>query len=115
MAEIVGGSSAAASASHSSPVAGLERDFSTAGRLITGARSRLSAAYVEMVLFLNGNQKYIPLEVPKLTRQQGDEAVPERLSNPNKTTESLSVGEPVPETADDEYAEEALECDIWSS
>ncbi|CAM9430867.1 unnamed protein product, partial [Ectocarpus sp. 8 AP-2014] len=37
----------------------LERDFSTAGRLITGARSCLSAAYVEMVLVLNGNQEYI--------------------------------------------------------
>ncbi|CAN0433432.1 unnamed protein product, partial [Ectocarpus sp. 12 AP-2014] len=62
----------------------LERDFSTAGRLITGARSRLSAAYVEMVLFLNGNQQYIPMEVPKLSKTQGQEAVPRRLSNPNE-------------------------------
>ena len=33
----------------------LERDFSTAGRLLTGACSRLDGAYTEMVLFLNGN------------------------------------------------------------
>ena len=33
----------------------LERDFSTAGRLITGSRSRLAGEYVEMTLFLNGN------------------------------------------------------------
>ncbi|CAN0357265.1 unnamed protein product, partial [Hapterophycus canaliculatus] len=36
-------------------------DFSTAGRLITGPRSRLGGAYTEMVLFLNGNQEYIPV------------------------------------------------------
>ncbi|CAN0496206.1 unnamed protein product, partial [Ectocarpus sp. 8 AP-2014] len=54
----------------------LERDFSTAGRLITGARSRLNAAYVQMVLFLNGNQEYIPLEVPVLSKADGIKAVP---------------------------------------
>ena len=44
----------------------LERDFSTAGRLITGSRSRLAGEYVEMTLFLNGNKEYIPVEVPSL-------------------------------------------------
>ncbi|CAN0133135.1 unnamed protein product [Ectocarpus fasciculatus] len=90
----------------------LERDFSTAGRLITEARSRLSAAYVEMVLFLNGNQQYIPLEVPKLSKAQASEAVPARLSNPNKETESLSVGEVAPDTDGDEFALEALDAKI---
>ena len=45
----------------------LERDFSTAGRLITGFRSKLDAMCVEMVLFLNGNQEYTPQELPSLS------------------------------------------------
>ena len=42
----------------------LEREFSTAGRLITGSRSSLSVAYAEMDVFLNGNIKHIPIDVP---------------------------------------------------
>ncbi|CAN0424688.1 unnamed protein product, partial [Ascophyllum nodosum] len=57
----------------------LERDFSTAGRLITGSRSRLAGEYVEMTLFLNGNKEYIPVEVPSLSESQMKEAVPRRL------------------------------------
>ena len=53
----------------------LERDFSTAGRLITGSRSRLAGEYVEMTLFLNGNKEYIPVEVPSLSESQMKEAV----------------------------------------
>ena len=52
----------------------LERDFSTAGRLITESRSRLAGEYVEMTLFVNGNKEYIPVEVPSLSESQMKEA-----------------------------------------
>ena len=83
----------------------LERDFSTAGRLITGNRSKLGAAFVEMVLFLNGNQEYIPMEVPVLSKDQESKAVPERLSNPTKT-EQLSAGEVAVDSSVDEFEAE---------
>lgn len=86
----------------------LERDFSTAGRLITGSRSSLSAAYAEMVLFLNGNQDYIPIEVPALSTEQALQAVPRRLSNPTAEVVALSVGEGKDDDTCDEYEEESL-------
>ena len=70
----------------------LERDFSTAGRLITGSRSRLAGEYVEMTLFLNGNKEYIPVEVPSLSESQMKEAVPRRLTNPRAEVAAVSTG-----------------------
>ena len=67
----------------------LERDFNTTGRLITAARSRLDAAYAEMVLFLNGNQKYIPQEVLALSAEQALQAVHKRLSDPRPEIQGL--------------------------
>ena len=49
----------------------LEWNFSTAGQLITGSRSRLDAAYAEMALLLNGlngNQEFIPQEAPTMLK-----------------------------------------------
>ena len=92
----------------------LERDFSTAGRLITGSRSRLAGEYVEMTLFLNGNKEYIPVEVPSLSESQVKEAVPRRLTNPRAEVAALSTGveDVVPVVVfdaniNDEYAAEA--------
>ena len=92
----------------------LERDFSTAGRLITGSRSRLACEYVEMALFLNGNKEYIPVEVPSLSESQMKEAVPRRLTNPRAEVAALSTGveDVVPVVVfdahiNDEYAAEA--------
>ena len=92
----------------------LERDFSTAGRLITGSRSRLAGDYVEMTLFLNGNKEYIPVEVPSLSESQMKEAVPRRLTNPRAEVAALSTGveDVVPVVVfdaniNDEYAAEA--------
>ena len=89
----------------------LERDFSTAGRLIIGSRSRLAGEYVEMTLFLNGNQEYIPVEVPALSTQQVREALPRRLTNPRAEVAALSTGtEDVVDDAnigDVEYTQEA--------
>lgn len=89
----------------------LERDFSAAGRLVTGPRSRLSGGHAEMVLFLNGNQECIPAEVPALPIEQGLQALPTRLSNPSEKTESLSVGEVVLDDGRDDYADEIRETD----
>ena len=92
----------------------LERDFSTAGRLITGSRSRLAGKYVEMTLFLNGNKEYIPVEVPSLSESQMKEAVPRRLTNPRAEVAAPSTGveDVVPVVVfdaniNDEYAAEA--------
>ena len=93
----------------------LERDFSTAGRLITGARSRLNGGHAEMVLFLNGNQEHVPTEVPAMSTEQGLQAVPKRLSNPSKEAESLSVGEVVQDDNGDDYAEEIPRLDVMES
>ena len=92
----------------------LERDFSMAGRLITGSRSRLAGEYVEMTLFLNGNNEYIHVEVPSLSESQMKEAVPRRLTNPRAEVAALSTGveDVVPVVVfdaniNDEYAAEA--------
>ena len=61
----------------------LERDFSTAERLITGSRSRLDGA---IVLFLNGNQEHISQEVPALSTEQALQALPKRLFDPRPST-----------------------------
>ena len=58
----------------------LERDFCTAGRLIMGSRSSLSAAYAEMVMFLNKNIEHIPMEVLALSAMQALKAVARRPS-----------------------------------
>ena len=84
----------------------LERDFSTAGRLITESRSKLDAAYAEMVLFLNGNQEYIPQEVPALSTEQALQAVLKRLSEPRPEIERLSSADAEQDNDFDEYAVE---------
>ena len=71
----------------------MERDFSTAERLITGSRSSLSAAYAEMVMLINGNIEHMPIQVPTLSTEQALQAVPRRLSNRKKEVAALSAGE----------------------
>ena len=91
----------------------LERYFSTAGRLIPGSRSSLSAAYAEMVMFLNGSIDHIPIEVPALSTEQALQVVPRRLSNPKVEVAALSAGEAASageagvDAPYDEYAGEA--------
>ena len=91
----------------------LERDFSTVARLITGSLRSLSAAYAEMVMFLNGNIDHIPIEMPALSTEQALPAVPRRLSNPTAEVAALSAGEAGfageagVDAACDEYAGEA--------
>ena len=62
-----------------------------------------------MVLFLNGNQEYIPMEVPVLSKDQESKAVPERLSNPTDKTEQLSAGEVAVDSSVDEFEAESKE------
>ena len=76
---------------HPASSAVLERDFSKAGRLVTG--SRRSGAYAEIVLFLNGNQHHVPIEMSILSPEQALRAVPRRLSNLKAEMEAFSAGE----------------------
>ena len=71
-----------------SPTVVLERDFSTAGRLVTAAYSRLDTANAETVLFLDGSKEIIPHVVPRLTNEQVTEAMPRWLTE----TDTLSAG-----------------------
>ena len=78
----------------------LERAFSTAGRLITGACSRFDTAYAngeqrtyaEMVMFLNGSKEIIRHEVPRLTTERATEVMPRGLTSPCAETGTLSAG-----------------------
>ena len=83
-----------------------EWDFSTTGRLITESRSRLDAAYAEMVLFLNGNQEYIPREVPAPSTAPALQAVPKRLSHPRPDIEGFSLANVEQDSDFDENAVE---------
>ena len=66
-----------------------------------------------MTLFLNGNQEYIPVEVPALSPQQAKEAMPRRLTNPKAEVACLSSGaEEVAKAGVGEYAREAELCDL---
>lgn len=87
----------------------LERDFSTAGRLFTGARSGLDAGYAEMVLFLNGTLEYTPQKVPALTNDQVLEAVHTRLSDPRAEMKAISSTKMEQDNDVDEYAFEMMD------
>ena len=69
-------------------------------------RSRLDAAYAEIVLFLNGNQEYVPQEVPALSTEQALQVVPKRLSDPRPEIEDLSSTDTEQDNDFDEYAVE---------
>ena len=63
-----------------------------------------------MTLFLNGNQKYILVQVPALSTQQAQKALLRRLTNLRAEVVALSTGmeDVVPDVVDDdEYAQEA--------
>ncbi|CAM9153110.1 unnamed protein product, partial [Hapterophycus canaliculatus] len=57
----------------------LERDFGEAGKLVNRQRSSLSPAYVEMLMFLRGALDAVPEDVPTLTKEAADAAIPARL------------------------------------
>lgn len=65
----------------------LERDFGEAGKLLNRQRSSLSPAYVEMLMFLRGAGDVVPDDVPVLSEDQADAAIPSRLADPRKRSE----------------------------
>ena len=88
----------------------LDRDFSTAGRLIKGSRSSLSAACAEMVVFINGNIEHMPTEVPALSTEQATlpSLQPEKAEVAALSAgEAEYAGEAGVDAAYDEYAREA--------
>lgn len=62
----------------------LERDFGEAGKLVNRQRSSISPEYVEMLMFLRGALDAIPDDVPALSQEQADAAIPTRLVDPRK-------------------------------
>ena len=62
----------------------LERDFGEAGKLVNRQRSSLSSEYVEMLMFLRGALDSIPEDVPSLSQEKLDSAIPARLVDPRK-------------------------------
>lgn len=67
----------------------LERDFSAAGRMMTSIRNSTDSAWVEIILFLNGNQGNIPANIPHLTDAEVEAAIPGRLKTPDPDFELL--------------------------
>lgn len=65
----------------------LSRDLSMAGQLVCREGCALDTAYAEMLLFLHGNFKYIPDDIPRLTAKQVQAAIPYRLTDPAKLRE----------------------------
>lgn len=60
----------------------LDRDFGKAGQLVSGKRGLLDHAYAEMLMFLRGTYKHIPSEIPHLSLDEFEAAIPERLRDP---------------------------------
>ena len=51
---------------HTASSAQIERDFGMAGRLLSGQRSRLDSAFVDVSLYLNANFEQILSRIPEL-------------------------------------------------
>ncbi|CAN0013010.1 unnamed protein product, partial [Sphacelaria rigidula] len=51
---------------HPATAAAIERDFSSAGHMLTPQRSRLDAVYDEILMYLNLNYDSIPNYIPEI-------------------------------------------------
>ena len=100
---------------HQASSAQIERDFSAAGRLLSGRRSRMDSNWAEMQLFLNANFERIPHEIPSIssksirkhlpksfTARDDDLAAAEQFLDPldvdNDTDDGLSEAEDIDPT-----------------
>ncbi|OWY92132.1 hypothetical protein PHMEG_00038986 [Phytophthora megakarya] len=58
----------------------IERDFGTAGRMVTSQRSSLAPCNVDMTTFLNCNRTYVDItQCPKLSPNTADERRPSNV------------------------------------
>ena len=70
-----------------STAAQIERDFGSAGQLLSSRRSRLDGMYAEMMLFLHLNFKEIPQQIPAIKAASLHEYFPARFTGANKEFE----------------------------
>lgn len=76
----------------------VERDFD-----IADMRDDLSPAYREMALYLRGQLKSIPRDIPQLSDEAAANAIPDRLTDPERLAEVRMLDFiPDTETEDDE-------------
>jgi len=63
----------------------VERDFSHCGLFSTGNRSRVEEYWLEMVMFLKGNYKYIPdyKDIPNIDSKDIRKCLPAKFSGKN--------------------------------
>ena len=58
----------------------IERDFGTAGTLLSGKRSRMDSTFVEMSLYLRCNFRLIPTTVQEISVENWKEKIPKRFT-----------------------------------
>lgn len=68
----------------------IERDFSVADMFQPRKRGSVDPANLEMTLFLRGQFENIPADVPELTEEQAEKAVPRRFTD-RKMLEEVEV------------------------
>ena len=65
---------------HPATAAAIERDFSSAGHMLSPTRSRLDAVYAEILMYLNLNFDSIPYYIPEILPMQVFKHLPKRLT-----------------------------------
>eukprot|EP00752_Nemacystus_decipiens_P008160 g7299.t1 len=78
----------------------VERDFCMADMFLPRKRGSLDPAYLEMALYLRGQIGSIPLDIPKLSEDAIEDAIPDRLTDPEKLQE-VNVLDFSPDPAED--------------
>lgn len=61
-----------------------ERDLGEAAEVLNLQRNSLSPARIEMLMFLRGTYDSIPMDIPALSSQAADNAIPYRLADPRQ-------------------------------
>lgn len=66
----------------------LERNFGEFDKLVERRSSSLSRAYMEMLMFLRCAEGEIPDDIPRLSPEAYEAAIPARLKDPRKRAEA---------------------------
>ncbi|KAI0563547.1 hypothetical protein FGB62_37g07 [Gracilaria domingensis] len=74
---------------HPASSAQIERDFGTAGALLTSTKSRLDSAFVDITLFLHCNMDSIPASVPTIPDGDWQSQIPKRLTAADELAANL--------------------------
>ena len=77
---------------HPAKAAAIERDFSSAGYMLSPNRSRLDAVYAEILMYLNLNYDSIPNFIPEISPMQVFKHLPKRLAELDELDVSIIAG-----------------------